>query len=493
MRSRSEHETMQAGPALAAPAVQAGRGHPPGTRRRYGLSARVFLLTVALVGLCEILIYVPTVANYRVMWLSDRIAAARVAALVVTVSADSTISGELTDRLLKGVGAQAVIVSSDDTLRVIAREPPPDSVSRVVDLGSDNWAHSIGGTWSTLFRPASMPIRVIGKPQAGFDPVEVILDEAPLRRAMVAFCLRLLGTSLVIAALVAGLVFFVLQRVIVRPVRFLVSNITAFAGDPEETGRVIVPSGRNDEIGDAETALAGMETTLASELRAKRHLADLGLSVSKINHEMRNLLTTAQLLGDRLEGVTDPVVQRVAPRLVATLGRAIRFCEETLAYGRATERHPQQRTVPLAPLLADQADLSGRTPDSPVVIRQHCAPDTTVYADPEQLSRALANLVRNAVQAMADGVTDRTPLVTLEANRTGDTVTILVSDNGPGLPARARAHLFAPFKGSTRAGGTGLGLAISAELIGLNGGTITLDQSETGVRFRIVLPAEKRA
>ena len=88
-----------------------------------------------------------------------------------------------------------------------------------------------------------------------------------------------------------------------------------------------------------------MEAALADELRQKRRLAELGLAVSKINHELRNMLTTAQLLTDRLERVSDEAVQRVAPRLVATLGRAIAFCEATLAYGRATERMPQRRLV----------------------------------------------------------------------------------------------------------------------------------------------------
>jgi signal transduction histidine kinase len=488
MKSSMKSEALHPETTFIAAQAQA----PRASRFRLGLSGRVFLLTIALVGLCEILIYVPTVANYRMMWLSDRIAAAHVAALVINAAPDHTVSPELADRLLTGVRAQAIIADADGSRKVIARGPPP-AVSRVINLQSSDLAQSIGGAWETLFRPSATPIRVIGRYREGFDPVEVIVDEAPLRQAVAAFCLRLLGTSLTIAAVVAGLVFFVLQRAIVRPVRRLVSNITAFADDPQETARVIVPSGRNDEVGDAEVALARMEMSLASELRAKRHLADLGLSVSKINHEMRNLLTTAQLLGDRLEGVTDPVVQRVAPRLVATLGRAIRFCEETLAYGRATECHPQQRPFPLAPLLADQADLSGRGPDCAVVFRERCAPDITVHADPEQLSRALANLVRNAVQAMQAEATNRAPVVSLEASRAGDSVTILVTDNGPGLPARARAHLFAPFKGSTRPGGTGLGLAIAAELIELNGGTITLDQTEVGVRFRITLPAEKRA
>ncbi|MCJ2082875.1 sensor histidine kinase [Methylobacterium sp. J-090] len=491
MKPRSELEAMQTGSSFTAEETPATGTQAAWVSRRLGLSGRVFLLTIALVGLCEILIYVPTVANYRVMWLSDRIAAAYVAALVIDATPDHTVSVDLTERILTGVGAQAVIVTSGDARRIIARAPLSDSVSRVVDLRSNPWTHSIAGAWATLFQPAPTPIRVIGKYREGFDPVEVVLDEAPLRRAMAAFCLRLLGTSLTIAAVVAGLVFLVLQRAIVRPVRLLVSNITSFADEPEETGRVIVPSGRNDEIGDAEVALARMEAALAAELRAKRHLADLGLSVSKINHEMRNLLTTAQLLGDRLEGVADPAVQRVAPRLVTTLGRAIRFCEETLAYGRATERNPQQRTVPLAPILADQADMSGREPDSPVVIRERCAPDITVHTDPEQLSRALANLVRNAVQALSAEGGNSAPRISLEARRTDGSVTILVIDNGPGLPARARAHLFEPFKGSTRPGGTGLGLAIAAELIELNGGTITLDQAEAGVCFRITMPAGK--
>ena len=71
-------------------------------------------------------------------------------------------------------------------------------------------------------------------------------------------------------------------------------------------------------------------------------------------------------------------------------------------------------------------------------------------------------------------------------------ITILVTDNGPGLPARARENLFAPFQGSMRSGGTGLGLPIAAELIGINGGTLTLDacqdEGTSGARFRIVLP-----
>jgi signal transduction histidine kinase len=241
-----------------------------------------------------------------------------------------------------------------------------------------------------------------------------------------------------------------------------------------------------------------MEAALARELREKRRLAGLGLSVSKINHELRNLLTTAQLLSDRLDGVADPIAQRVAPRLMATLDRAIRFCEETLAYGRATERNPNRRLVPLAPIVAEQADLSGRDQDSDIVIREICPRGLQICVDPEQFSRALANIVRNAVQALApptagyEAQARVEPTITIEAQRAGTlgsgATTILVRDNGPGLPARARDNLFSPFSGSSRSGGTGLGLAIASELIQLNGGTLSLDETTVGTCFRIVIP-----
>ncbi|MFD0934473.1 sensor histidine kinase, partial [Methylobacterium trifolii] len=329
------------------PEAQAVSTAPPGLVRHLGLSGRLFLITVAFVAAAEILIYVPAVANYRLSWLSDRIAAAQVAALVVDASPGSVVSDELAHRLLDGVGARAIAVRDGGTRRLLAIDPVPDTVADMVDLRSVSAMEAIRGSWRTLIAPADEPIRVVGRGRDGFDLVEILMDEAPLRAAIVEFSIRLLVSSLIVAAAAAGLVFVVLHYVIVRPVRRLVNNITAFADDPEGADRIITPSRRTDEIGLAETALARMERGLADELRHKRRLAELGLSVSKINHELRNMLAGAQLLGDRLKDTTDPTVQRVAPRLVATLGRAIRFCEATLSYGRAAEQVPLRRPVTL--------------------------------------------------------------------------------------------------------------------------------------------------
>jgi signal transduction histidine kinase len=460
-----------------------------GLGRHLGLSGRLFLLTVAFVALIEVLIYVPTVANYRRMWLSDRIAAAQVAALVLDAAPDQQVSEGLSQRLLAGAGARAIAVRGNGTRRLLANETVPDTVSDIIDLRSEHWIRSIRGV---------ARIRVIGHGRDGFDLVEILMDPRPLREAVADFSIRLALSSLALAATVAGLIFLVLQRAIVKPVRRLVQNITGFADDPEAIDGVIVPSRRTDEIGHAEIALARMETALASELREKRRLAGLGLSVSKINHELRNLLTTAQLLSDRLDGVADPVAQRVAPRLVATLDRAIRFCEETLAYGRATERNPSRRLVPIAQIVAEQADLAGRGRDSKIVIRELCPTELRIFVDPDQFSRALANIVRNAVQALSpqgtgyEAPSQENPEITIRARRQGQPgageTTILVADNGPGLPPRAREHLFSPFKGSSRSGGTGLGLAIASELIELNGGRLSLDDTAIGTCFRITIP-----
>ena len=454
-------------------------------RLRLGLSGRLFLVTVAFVVAAEVLTYVPAVANYRIEWMSDRLAAAQVAALVLDGRTGEPVSEALESRLLAGVNARAIAVRGGGTQRLLAIEAVPERVADTVDLRDVTAFSAIRGAWRTLVAPTQEPIRVVGEGGIGFDRVEILLDEAPLRSAMVDYALRLLVSSLIIAASAAGLVFVVLQVLIVRPVRRLVTSITAFADDPEDAGRIIAPSRRSDEIGQAELALGRMQRSLADQLRQKRRLAELGLAVSKISHELRNLLTGAQLLGDRLEGTADPTVQRVAPRLVGTLARAIRFCEATLAYGRVNERAPRLVRTTLEPIFAELPDLAALSAH-PVAV-QVAAGGLSVQADPEQLGRALANLVRNAVQAL-DGakVADAAVRVTAAREEPGR-ITILVADNGPGLPARARENLFAPFAGSMRSGGTGLGLPIAAELIGIMGGTLTLDTCEGGARFRIVL------
>lgn len=230
-----------------------------------------------------------------------------------------------------------------------------------------------------------------------------------------------------------------------------------------------------------------MQATLADDLRAKKHLAELGLAVSKINHDLRNMLAAAQLMSDRLTETRDPKIRRFAPRLIATLGRAIDFCQATLAYGRAAEATPALRDVALRQLVADQAELLGLGENGAIDFVNEVPPGLVAPCDPDQMARVLSNLMRNAVQAL-DSIAEtgeRKPVLRISAGQRHGDVVLRIADNGPGVPARARDNLFQAFRGSVNPGGTGLGLAIAAELVRLHGGTIALEASEVGAVFTV--------
>src|SRR5918997_785203 len=131
----------------------------------------------------------------------------------------------------------------------------------------------------------------------------------------------------------------------------------------------------------------------------KSWLAALGLAVSKINHDLRNLLASAQLFSDRLAGLPDPTVQRFAPKLMRALERAIDFCQSTLSYGRAQEAPPERRLLALQPLVEEVRETLGVGPDSNVQWISSVERDLRIDADPDQLFRVLVNMGRNALQA----------------------------------------------------------------------------------------------
>ncbi|GGH08925.1 ATPase [Alsobacter metallidurans] len=450
-----------------------------------GLSEKLLVLTVVFVMLAEVFIYVPSIANFRRNWLNDRIGAAQIAALVLDAAPAGAVPQPLAMSLLQQVGAVTVAVRSGGARRLLAASDMPPEVAQDVDLREQSAPTMIANAFRTLVAAEPRYIRVIGAGMGSVEFVEIVLDEAPLRAAMLRFSVNILLLSLVISGITALLVYVSLLRMIVRPVRRLTTNIVAFQEDPENLGRTIKPSGRSDEIGLAERALAKMQGSLAEELRQKKHLAALGLAVSKINHDLRNLLSAAQLFSDRLSALSDPTAQRLAPRLIATLDRAIGFCQSTLAYGRAVERRPEHEPIMLHELAEETAALLGLGDGAGVAFENAVPPGLVCHADREQLSRMLLNLARNATQALGD---QPDGLVRIRGFQNAGAVVIEVIDNGPGVPARARENLFQAFAGSARAGGTGLGLAIAAELAGLHEGSVTLVGDGPGAVFRITLP-----
>jgi signal transduction histidine kinase len=347
-----------------------------------------------------------------------------------------------------------------------------------------------------LFSNGDRTLRVVGLPHEGAGAlIEVVLPEAPLREAMLKFGLNILLLSIIISVITAALVYFTLSGLLVRPMMRLASNMQRFSERPEDASRIISPSDRKDEIGTAERELAHMQTELHHLLNQRSRLAALGLAVSKINHDLRNLLANTQLLSDRLMSSPDPTVQSFAPKLIASLDRAIAFCNDTLRIGRAEEPAQRRELLALRTLAEEVGDGLGLSPSTRVVLVIAVDDNVIVDADRDQLYRILSNLARNSLQAIESQRGEEAGTITLAAWRNGATTHIRLSDTGPGVPERARAHLFQAFQGSARKGGTGLGLTIARELAVAHGGDLRLAEStaEQGAVFEIDIPDRSRA
>ncbi len=460
---------------------------------RFGLSGKLLVLTILFVMIAEVLIYVPSVANFRVVWLKDRLATAYTAALVLDAAPNGVVSDALAKKILDSIGARGVAMKMGSRHRMIAVDNMPPAVAATFDMRHVSDFDAIVDAFTTMLNTKNDVIRVVGPLPtltSGDEFIELVMDEQPLRKAMLRYSADILFLSLVISGITAALVYLALHYMFVRPMRRVTANMIKFRADPENTDRVIVPSGRVDEIGTAERELATMQAELASMLHQKSRLAGLGLAVSKINHDLRNLLASAQLFSDRLAKIPDPGVQRFAPKLMHALERAIAFCQSTLSYGRLQEPPPERRQIPLEPLVEEVHETLGLGPDSPIRWISAVERGLIVEADYDQLYRILLNLARNAVQAL-ESRADRDPgrdQIRITGRREGAVVVIEVSDTGPGFSDKARAHLFEAFQGSTRTGGTGLGLAIAAELVRAHGGEIRLVEGTIGATLRLTIP-----
>jgi len=341
----------------------------------------------------------------------------------------------------------------------------------------------------TLFVNDEEIVRVIGRPVKGAGiEIETTLEIMPLRNAMLAYGQNVFLLSLLISIISSAMLFVAVRFSFVRPIRRLVGNMMDYQQAPEDTTRVIAPQSRVVELRAAEDSLHDLQTQLTANLKQKERLAQLGEAVAKISHDLRNILTTTQLLTDRIEMSEDPTVARVAPKLVTSVGRAINLCEQTLKFGKAEEATPHPEPFNLAELVDEIIDSENlRNEAEGVKIRCEFVPDFALTADREQMFRVIINLVRNARQAMVASMGGGE--ISVRANHTPSGAELKVCDTGPGLPNAAKDKLFQPFQGSVRKGGTGLGLAIAAELVRGHGGTLELaETSESGTCFRIHLP-----
>lgn len=478
-RDKAEAASRQAQPAIAAPAIAPLRG-------RTSLSGRLLLLTLMFAMLAEVLIYLPSAARFRIDYFTARIELANQAALALLAAPDAMLSEELEDELLRGVGARLVAMRRDNTRALMLsdrRELP--MLGPPIDLRNWMWWEAMSDAAMTLIGEVDPFVRVVGpSPRSPDALIEVVLPSEPLVRAMRDFSSRIFWVSLAISVFTASLVYLSLQWLLVRPMQRLTHSIVGFRAAPEDARQIIKPSSRSDELGLAERELQMMQQELRQALTQRQRLAQLGIAVSKINHDLRNMLASAQLVSDRLEESDDPTVRQAAPRLVDSLDRAIALCTQILRYGKAEEPAPKPEPVPLHEFCDDVAAALGINHAPGTLWKNRVPEGLVIRADPAQFYRLMSNLMRNAVQAMPQGGEIRVNAAVLE-----NQVAIEIADTGSGLSEAARAHLFEAFRGGARRGGTGLGLAIARELVRGHGGELELARTgPVGTTFRILLP-----
>lgn len=476
---------------MAGTRKQAARVRMPTPWR--GLSAKLLVLTMLFVMLAEIFIFLPSIARYRLDYLRGRLASAHLATLTLEATPDNMVGPELQRQLLDHARARMIVRRMQgQEKRVLMRGPVQPNLI-LVDLRKATFFGLIWDAWGTILSTGNRQLRVVGpSPEDPKAMMEVVLDERPIRRDMLAYSWRILGLSVVISLFTAALVYLALHLFIVRPLRRVSENMVGFAEDPRDLSRHIQATDRRDEIGLVQNELRTMQEGLRASLRQRERLAALGEAVTKINHDLRNMLASAQLVSDRLADSDDPQVKKVAPTLFRAIDRAVTLCQQTLTYAQ-----PKRAAMVRAPhLLAGLVDDGARSMpigDATPALDNAVPPDLSVSVDREQFLRVFENLFGNAQQAGARHIK-----VTAQATEAG--VRIDVEDDGPGIPEALRARLFEPFKASGReaarpaggTGGTGLGLSIVHDIVTAHGGRIELAPETAGraagARFVIELP-----
>jgi signal transduction histidine kinase len=459
----------------------------------HSLSGRLLLLTILYVLITEVLILLPTLGRYYTSLLETRIASAEIAILPFTDRVGGQLSDSLRQQLLVRAGAAAVMLTRPDQHDLFLAHDEPNRVDRTIDLRGQNFFTQIGAALDCLFAGKNRTLQVVARTQIlHAQTVELITDEQPIRSDLISYGGRVMLVGLGISLATGVLVFLSLYAVFVRPMGRLTRAMVHFHENPEDASRIVTPSDRKDEIGVAERELAAMQRAIFGFLHQKTRLAALGGAVAKIQHDLRNILASAQLASDRLASIEDPVVKRLAPRIVSSLDHAVTLATRTMRFGRADEQPPQRERFVIAPLIDEigEVTIAGEPSETNLVFDNAAEPALEIDADREQIFRLLLNLVRNAAEAAKER---EHGFVEVKASRVGNQVTIRICDNGTGVPVAIREKLFQPFAASTRSAGTGLGLAIARDLARAHGGDVVLESTgETGTCFRIEIPDRRK-
>ncbi len=448
------------------------------------ISGRLAILTFGFVFLMSSITLFPALAIFRESELQERIEEAALVALALTTNPIPEIDIDQSSALLEKAQILDLAVIDEGQRKRLLLPYEKVTLTGRVDLTNLSFINRFVDGFKCALNSEQGIYLISGIPSFEFERVEAMVSIRTICSQVRMGASRFLFMSFGLALATSFLITFAVSRLVVRPVHFLTKTISNFDG--KGISKKVEIRNPIREFQNAEKSLKEMQDRVINSFEQQRRLATLGESVSKIQHDLRNMLSTAQLLADNLEESEDPKVRRSAPRLLRAIDRAINLSSQTLTYGNLHAHTPKFSLGKLAPVInevmEDEAllDSSGN-----ITFSVDCDQALEVHTDFQILKRILQNLIRNARQALEE-LGEGKILISVKEN---EGINICVRDTGPGLKEETVQHLFEPFRGSTRSNGSGLGLAIGKELSELIGGSLKLSStSSIGTEFLIELP-----
>ena len=460
------------------------------TRR---LSGKLLLMTIGFVMLAELLIFVPSAMTFYQDWLGERTQQAGLLTQALTGVPNYEASEILTHQFMEDTNVIMVSARRDGMSEFVLGTPPDAPVADIIDMRDDRRVPKFKYVFEAFFGSADGFIRVLTmSPVEGQDALELIIPKAELKLAMWDYFRRIVYLSLLIAVMTGVLIYVSMSALIIRPVENLAKDLSAFRNNPQ-VKRGNKPQGyRKDEIGQLQREFYDMKQDVRASFKQRERLATLGLAMAKVNHDLRNVLTSASLVSDRLASDADERVAKMGERLTRAIDRGVKLTRDVLNFSSTGSERAELTTVRLSTLLGEVAgDTLGNFGVGPRKIDfiNNVSSEVRVTADSDFTYRIFQNLFRNAAQAMAGMRDDAAKReLTVESDIRGDQLCVSVIDTGPGIPKKVKESLFAAFSSGSGHGSTGLGLTISKELSETQGGELSLLRStENGTTFEVML------
>ena len=457
------------------------------------LSSKLLLLTIGFVMLAELLIFVPSAASFRQDWFNERAQQAGLLAQALTGVPNYEESEVLRQQFMTDTNVMLMSAKRDGMTELVLGAPPEVAQDIIeINLREKRRFPSLLAPFRDIFSDGQDTFRVTANsPVNGQESLELLIPREALRETLIRYLSNIFWLSLLIAIITGTLIYLSMSAMIIRPVKRLADDMTTFRDNPDRRGALRKRPKRKDEIGQLEREFIDLKQSQRAAFRQRERLASLGLAVAKINHDLRNVLSSALLISDRLSMNPEPKLSDMGERLTRTVERGIGLTEEVMAYSKAETADPAIQDTRIAFTIGEAAaDVIAQFPKTQ--FRNMVPTDLLVQTDPDHAYRIFHNLFRNAAQAMAVHCEKNCRLQVRTEIQDG-LAELRISDTGPGLPERAKENLFQAFSSaqahSANTKSTGLGLSISKELAKAQGGDLNLISSdETGTRFVLTLP-----